>query len=78
MLRFVSSLAVLLLTSLFAAAAPATPVVNNSAIDYNVSPNQITINGSGFLPQSAAPTVLFNNVTLTLTLPGLILIFGGN
>lgn len=64
MRHFVFNAAVLLLSSLFAAAA--TPVVNNSVINYSVSPNQITINGSGFQPQSAAPTVLFNNVTLTL------------
>lgn len=53
--------AVLLLTSLFAAAA--TPVVNNSTIDYTAQ--QITISGSGFSPKGIAPAVLFNNVAIT-------------
>jgi hypothetical protein len=48
----------LLLSSLFAVAA--TPLVNNSSINYSLSPNQITINGSGFSPQGRSPTVLFN------------------
>src|SRR5207249_1853805 len=56
--------AVLLLYSSFAAAA--TPVVNNSTIYYNTSPNQITIAGSGFSPQAKTPTVLFNNVGLSV------------
>src|SRR5436190_8849400 len=56
--------AVLLLCSSFAAAA--TPVVNNSTINYNTSPNQITIAGSGFSPQAKTPTVLFNNVGLSV------------
>jgi hypothetical protein len=54
----------LLLSSLFAVAA--TPLVNNSSINYSLSPNQITINGSGFSPQGRSPTVLFNNATLSL------------
>lgn len=57
--------AVLQLSALFAAAAaPVVPVVNNSTINYSLSPNQITVNGSGFKPSSTAPTVLFNNVSL--------------
>jgi len=64
MRHVVSTAAILLFTSVFAAAA--TPVVNNSAINYTLSPNQITINGSGFSPQGKAPAVLFNNVTLTV------------
>jgi hypothetical protein len=49
--------------SVFAAAA--TPVVNNSTINYTLSPRQIAISGSGFSPQGKAPTVLFNNISLT-------------
>ena len=45
MRHFLSAAAVLLLTPLFASAA--TPVVNNIIINYAVSPNQITVNGSG-------------------------------
>lgn len=63
-MRHLAYFGVVVLSSLFAAAA--TPVVNNSVINYGVTPNQITINGSGFQPQSAAPTVLFNNSTLTV------------
>jgi len=51
-----------LVASLLATAA--TPVVNNSIINYGT--NQITVNGSGFAPDSSAPKVLFNSVTLTL------------
>src|SRR5215467_12982902 len=47
-------------------ALAATPVVNNSFINYGVNPNQITINGSGFSPQGKAPAVNFNNVNLTV------------
>ena len=58
--------AILILSSLFAvAASPVVPVVNNSTINYGLNPNRITINGTGFQPSSAAPTVLFNNVSLT-------------
>jgi hypothetical protein len=56
--------AALLLVTTFATAA--TPVVNNSVINYGVSPNQITISGSGFSPQGKSPAVLFNNVNLSL------------
>jgi hypothetical protein len=64
MRSFVSIVSTVMLASLFAAAA--TPVVNNSTINYGVSPNQITIAGSGFSPQGKTPTVLFNNLTLPL------------
>jgi hypothetical protein len=50
------------LASLFATAS--TPLVNNSSIDYTAQ--RITINGSGFSPKGIAPTVLFNNVAITL------------
>src|SRR5207237_5921182 len=36
------------------------------SINYSISPNQITINGSGFSPQGRVPTVSFNNVPLIL------------
>ncbi len=66
-MRYIVPSAFLLLSSLFAtAASPVIPVVNNSTIDYGLNPNRITINGSGFRPSSAAPTVLFNNVNLTI------------
>ena len=59
--------AVLLVSSLFAsAAAPTMPLVNNSTINYSLSPNQITIIGIGFQPSTTAPTVLFNNVALAV------------
>ncbi|MGA3194981.1 MAG: IPT/TIG domain-containing protein, partial [Terriglobales bacterium] len=54
---------VLLLTSLLAAAAP-QPVVNSDIINYGVSPNEITINGSAFSTSGTAPTVLFNNINV--------------
>jgi hypothetical protein len=54
----------MLLISPFVVAAPTVPVVNNSVINYGVTPSQITINGSGFSTASTAPTVLFNNVNL--------------
>ncbi|MFY9561698.1 MAG: LamG-like jellyroll fold domain-containing protein [Terriglobales bacterium] len=57
---FASTVAVLLLSSLFAAAS--VPVVNNSSINYTAQ--QITINGSGFSPKGTAPTVLFNNIVI--------------
>ncbi len=62
MRRFVSTAAVLLLASIFAAAS--TPLVNNSIINYGA--NQITIAGTGFSPQGKAPTALFNNVSLSI------------
>ena len=62
MRHFVLVNILLLMASLFAVAA--MPLVNNSNISYNVSPNQITINGSGFSPQGKAPIALFNNVNL--------------
>ena len=64
MRRLACLIAVLLLMPLFCRAA--TPVVNNSVTNYNVSPNQITVSGSGFDPKGVAPTVSFNNVTLTV------------
>lgn len=45
MRHFLSAAAVLPLTPLFASAATAD--ANNSTITYEVSPNQITVNGSG-------------------------------
>ena len=56
---------VVLLTPLLLSAA-STPLVNNSTINYSLTPNQITVNGSGFSPKGIPPTVLFNNVVLTL------------
>jgi hypothetical protein len=53
----------LLLTPSFAFAAQ-IPAVNNGVINYTTS--QITLTGSGFLPGKVAPTVLFNNIKLTL------------
>jgi hypothetical protein len=64
MRHFTFTAAVLLFVSSFAAAA--TPVVNSSVINYSAAPNQITIAGSGFSPQGKTPTVLFNNVNLTV------------
>ena len=59
------AVAVLFLSSLFVfAAPPATPIVNNTSINYTA--NQITLNGSDFSPTGKVPTVLINNVTLTL------------
>ncbi|MGC1363209.1 MAG: IPT/TIG domain-containing protein [Silvibacterium sp.] len=56
--------ALLLLTPLFAPAATISPVVNSVTVSY--TSNEITVNGSGFLPVKTAPTVLFNNTKLTL------------
>ncbi len=56
-MRYCALPVVLLLGSLFAAAA--TPLVNNSEINY--TSNQITINGQGF---SNNPVVLFNAINL--------------
>ncbi|HEX5235973.1 MAG TPA: IPT/TIG domain-containing protein [Silvibacterium sp.] len=55
---------ILLLTPLLAVAASTVPVVNSGTIDY--LSNEVTLNGSGFVPGKSAPTVLFNNVKLTL------------
>jgi hypothetical protein len=54
------------LTPLFVSAATTTtaPVVNGVTISY--SSNEVTVNGSGFLPVNTAPTELFNNTKLTL------------
>jgi IPT/TIG domain len=56
----------LLLTPLFGAAATATipPVVNSVTVSY--TSNEITVDGSGFLPATTAPTLLFNNTKLVL------------
>ena len=55
-----------LFAPLFVSAATTTtaPVVNGVTISY--SSNEVTVNGSGFLPAKSAPTVLFNNAKLTL------------
>ena len=59
------SAALVLLAPLLASGATATvPVVNGVTISYNS--NQVTVNGSGFLPAKTAPFVLFNNTKLTL------------
>ena len=65
-MRKTMSSVLVLLTPLFASAAPATtvPVVNSVTVSY--SSNEVTVNGSGFLPANAAPAVLFNNTNLTL------------
>jgi Collagen triple helix repeat (20 copies)/IPT/TIG domain len=39
-------------------------VLNNATINYGASPNQITINGTGFSNFGIAPTVLFNDVNV--------------
>ena len=46
------------------AAFAATPVVNNTIVDYSQSPSLLTINGSGFEPKTNPPTLLFNGVAL--------------
>src|ERR1700730_16204262 len=51
--------AVLLVSPLFAAAAP---IVNSTLINYTT--NQITVDGKNFSPSGGAPTVLFNAVNL--------------
>jgi hypothetical protein len=64
-MRKTMSAALVLLTPLFVSAATtSTPVVNSVTVSYNS--NQVTVNGSGFLPAKTAPTVLFNNTKLTL------------
>jgi hypothetical protein len=61
-MRRLAYVAVLLLTSLFAAAAD-TVIVRR----VNVSPsNTYTINGSGFSPKGAAPVVTINGLSLTI------------
>jgi hypothetical protein len=61
--RFAYTIVFLLLITPFANGA--SPIVNSSTINYGVSPNQITVSGSGFNPQGRVPTVLFNSVTLS-------------
>jgi hypothetical protein len=58
--------ALVLLVPLFASAAttPNVPVVNSVTVDY--SSNVVTVNGSGFLPATTAPTVSFNTTNLML------------
>jgi len=59
------SVAVLFLSALFVfAAPPATPLVNNTSINYPA--NQISISGLDFSPTGKAPIVLFNAITMTL------------
>lgn len=54
--------AVVLLTSSFAAGS--TPVVLSAIVNYGVSPNQITITGSGYSPKGITPSVVLNNGSL--------------
>jgi Collagen triple helix repeat (20 copies) len=54
--------ATLLLTSSFAAGS--TPVVLSAIVNYGVTPNQITITGSGFSPRGITPQVVLNNGSL--------------
>jgi hypothetical protein len=65
-MRKAACAALVLLTPLFASAAatPNLPVVNSVAINY--SSNVVTVNGSGFLPATAPPTVSFNVTKLML------------
>ena len=58
--------ALVMLAPLFASAAttPNVPVVNSVTVDY--SSNVVTVNGSGFLPATTAPTVSFNTTKLML------------
>jgi hypothetical protein len=68
-MRKTMSLVLVLLTPLFVSATTTTtttsvPVVNSVTVSY--SSNEVTVNGSGFLPTNAAPTVLFNNTSLAL------------
>ena len=61
-MRRLAYVAVVLLTSLFAAAAD-TVIVRS----VNVSPsNTYTIDGSGFSPKGAAPVVTINGLSLTI------------
>src|SRR5438094_802297 len=43
-----------------------TPVINNTTINYATTPNRMAVAGSNFSSSGAAPTVVFNGVTLTL------------
>src|SRR3984885_11851808 len=67
-MRKTMSLVLVLLTPLFVSATTTTttsvPVVNSVTVSY--SSNEVTVNGSGFLPTNAAPAVLFNNTSLAL------------
>jgi hypothetical protein len=65
-MRKTMSSVLVLLTPLFASAATTTtvPVVNSVTVSY--SSNEVTVNGSGFLPANAAPAVLFNHTNLAL------------
>jgi hypothetical protein len=47
-----------------AATATVSPVVNGVTVNYSL--NEITVSGTGFLPASTAPTVLFNSTKLSL------------
>ena len=65
-MRKAACAALVLLAPLFASAAttPNTPVVNSVTVDY--TSNVITVQGSGFLPATTAPTVSFNTTKLML------------
>jgi hypothetical protein len=65
-MRKTMSLVLVLLTPLFVSATTTTtvPVVNSVTVSY--SSNEVTVNGSGFLPTNTAPAVLFNNTSLAL------------
>src|SRR3984885_15586401 len=65
-MRKTMSLVLVLLTPLFVSATTTTsvPVVNSVTVSY--SSNEVTVNGSGFLPTNAAPSVLLNNTSLAL------------
>jgi hypothetical protein len=65
-MRKIVCAALVLLGPVFASAAntPNTPVVNSVTVDY--SSNVVTVNGSGFLPATTAPTVSFNTTKLML------------
>jgi hypothetical protein len=65
-MRKTACAALVLLAPLFASAATTAnfPVVNSVTVNY--SSNVVTVNGSGFLPATTAPTVSFNTTKLTL------------
>jgi hypothetical protein len=64
-MRKAACAALAMLTPLLASAATANlPVVNSVTINY--SSNVVTVNGSGFLPATAPPTVSFNITKLML------------
>ena len=65
-MRKTACAALVLLAPLFASAATTAnfPVVNSVTVNY--SSNIVTVNGSGFLPATTAPTVSFNTTKLTL------------